>query len=57
MRRSMKSTRICGRVALLAVTAVYLVSGQNQARGQLESRDIVDTAVAAGDFNTLLAAV
>ena len=57
MRRSIRSNRICGSVALLAVTAVYLVSGQNQARGQLESTDIVDTAVAAGDFDTLLAAV
>ena len=57
MRRSIKSNRICGSVALLSVTAVYLVSGHNQARGQLESRDIVDTAVAAGDFDTLLAAV
>ena len=57
MRRSIKSNRICGSVALLSVTAVYLVSGTNQARGQSESRDIVDTAVAAGDFDTLLAAV
>ena len=49
--------RICGSVALLAVTAVCLTSGINQARGQSESSDIVDTAVAAGGFDTLLAAV
>ena len=42
---------------MLAVTAACLTSGTNQARGQSESSDIVDTAVAAGDFDTLLAAV
>ena len=49
--------RICGSVALLSVTAVCLTSGTNQARGQSESKDIVDTAVAAGNFDTLVAAV
>ena len=54
MRRSIKSNSICASVALLSVTAVYLVSGTNPARGQSESRDIVDTAVAAGDFDSVL---
>jgi transforming growth factor-beta-induced protein len=57
MIRSFKPNRIFANVALLTVTAVCLVSGTNQARGQLESKDIVDTAVAAGDFDTLLAAI
>ena len=57
MIRSINPNRIFASVALLTVTAIYLVSGTNQARGQLKSGDIVDTAVAAGDFDTLLAAV
>ena len=49
MRRSTKSSCICGSVAVLSVAAVCLVSGTQQARGQSESRDIDGTAVASGD--------
>jgi uncharacterized surface protein with fasciclin (FAS1) repeats len=44
-------------VALLSVTAVCLFSGNAQVRAESQSKDIVDTAVAAGSFDTLVAAV
>jgi transforming growth factor-beta-induced protein len=44
-------------VAFLAITTVCLASIIRPAWGESESKDIVETAVAAGDFDTLLAAV
>jgi transforming growth factor-beta-induced protein len=44
-------------LALFSITAVCLISGTTQAGDESESKDIVDTAVAAGDFDTLVAAV
>ena len=57
MRRLIESMCISRSVAVLSITAVCLVSGTTQAWGESEAKDIVDTAVAAGDFDTLVAAV
>jgi len=57
MRMLVKSPRVSGRAALLSITAVCLVSGATEALGDSDSKDIVDTAVASGDFGTLVAAV
>ena len=56
MTRVMKSHCIRKNVALVLITSVCLVSGASRARAESDSKDIVDTAVAAGDFNTLVAA-
>jgi uncharacterized surface protein with fasciclin (FAS1) repeats len=57
MSKLVNSTGIRRIVGLMSITAVCLVTGPKQARGGSESQDIVDTAVAAGDVNTLVAAV
>jgi len=57
MKRVMKSDCTGKGIALLLIIAVSLVWGVIRARAESESKDIVDTAVAAGDFNTLVAAV
>ena len=57
MTRVMKSNCSRKNVALLLITAVFLVSDASRARAESESKDIVDTAVAAGNFDTLVAAV
>jgi uncharacterized surface protein with fasciclin (FAS1) repeats len=44
-------------LALLCVTAISFVAGTPQVRAESESKDIVDTAVSAGNFETLVAAV
>ena len=54
---SMKSNGSYRSVALLAITTVCLASIIRPAWGESESKDIVDTAVAAGNFETLVAAV
>ena len=57
MTRVMRSNCSRENVALLLITAVFLVSDASRARAESESKDIVDTAVAAGNFETLVAAV
>jgi transforming growth factor-beta-induced protein len=54
---SMKSNGSYRSVALLAITTVCLASITRPAWGESESKDIVETAVAAGGFDSLLAAV
>ena len=57
MKRVMKTDCTGKGIALLLIIAVSLVWGVTGARAESESKGIVDTAVAAGDFNTLVAAV
>ena len=57
MKRVMNSDCTGKSIALPLIIAVSLVWGVTRARAESESKDIVDTAVAAGDFNTLVAAV
>ena len=57
MSKVMKSNCICRAAALLGATAVCLVSGIAHAANESKQKDIVDTAVAAGTFGTLVAAV
>jgi uncharacterized surface protein with fasciclin (FAS1) repeats len=42
---------------LLSITAICLVAGTAQLRAESEPKNIVDTAVSAGNFDTLVAAV
>ncbi len=45
------------RKTLLALTAASFIAGPAFADGHMETKDIVDTAVSAGNFGTLVAAV
>jgi uncharacterized surface protein with fasciclin (FAS1) repeats len=49
--------RVSYRIALLSIAATCLIANTNHARGQAGTKDIVDTAVGAGNFDTLVAAV
>ena len=49
-------TRIL-RFALVALAGVLVITAAPRRRDKAEKTDIVDTAVAAGDFKTLVAAV
>ena len=55
MRTSIK--RRCVPCTLLAMTVACLLFGTAPVQAESEPKDIVDTAVAAGDFETLVAAV
>jgi uncharacterized surface protein with fasciclin (FAS1) repeats len=44
-------------LALLTITTICLAAAAAQVRGGTNSKDIVDTAVSAGNFDTLVAAV
>ncbi|MBL7044494.1 MAG: fasciclin domain-containing protein [Pirellulaceae bacterium] len=57
MRTSIRCRPAHGRLALLCVAAMYLLLGTAQVRADSDPRDIVDTAVEAGNFDTLVAAV
>ena len=57
MNRFSQHRSIRRRVALLAILPIFLVSATTQLRGETIRRDLVETAVAAGNFETLIAAV
>ena len=57
MGRQFKANGSYRSVALPAITTVCLVFIAGTAWGESDSKDIVETAVAAGNFDTLLAAV
>jgi uncharacterized surface protein with fasciclin (FAS1) repeats len=57
MKNSTQPNRVSTSIALLSMTALSLVFVTNEARGGAAPDDIVETATAAGDFATLLAAV
>ncbi len=57
MRISINWRQIRSRMVLLSVTAICLVSGSVPVRAEAEPKDIVETAVSAGNFDTLVAAV
>jgi transforming growth factor-beta-induced protein len=52
-----QSRRVRRRVALLVILPICLAATTTQVRGESGRSDLVDTAVAAGDFGTLVAAV
>ena len=57
MKISIDWRQIRSAMVLLSVTAICLVSGTASGRAEAEPKDIVDTAVSAGNFDSLVAAV
>ena len=57
MRSSLRSSRFCFAVAGLSVAVLALSAGARSAVAGSGGKDIVDTAVSAGSFQTLVAAV
>jgi uncharacterized surface protein with fasciclin (FAS1) repeats len=57
MRKSTSLSSGNRGLALLSITAICLAVSSAQVRGEANTKDIVDTAVSAGNFDTLVAAV
>ena len=56
MTRFSQHCSICRRIALWSILPIFMFSATTPLRGETIRRDLVKTAVAAGDFKTLVSA-